>query len=45
MTNQDPARVSIIRADSNGRKAVMQFYQTAAVSFVWVSGSALEEGD
>jgi hypothetical protein len=35
-----PTRVSVVRAESNGQKADVFFYQTREASYAWVAGPA-----
>jgi len=43
--SNDLPRVSIVRAESGGRKAETYFYQTQQASYVWISTSPKKNGE
>ncbi len=42
---QDSTRVTIVRAEANGRKASAFLYQTPAASYVWIAGPEKKNGE
>ncbi|MCK7514715.1 MAG: hypothetical protein MZV70_69095 [Desulfobacterales bacterium] len=42
---QDTTRVTIIRAEANGRKAFASLYQTPAASYVWIASPENKNGE
>jgi predicted anti-sigma-YlaC factor YlaD len=42
---QDSTRVTIVRAEANGRKATTFLYQTPAASYVWIASPGNKNGE
>jgi len=42
---QDTTRVTIVRAEANGRKAFTSLYQTPAASYVWIASPENKNGE